>query len=246
MKIGIIGAGNIGGTLARKFAAAGHLVKLATSKGPDDVRELAEKIGATPATAEDAVKDVDVVILSIPFASIPDVSKLFAEVPDNVCVVDTSNYYPMRDQKIVDVEEGKPESVWASEQLGRPVIKAFNAVLAHTLQENGKPPGTPGRIAMPLAGDDVLSKKIVAQLGDEAGFDPVDAGALAESWRQQPGTPAYCTELSVEELRQALAMADKDRAPANRDAVMQEFMQAATPPAHEHVIERNRAISAPH
>jgi len=245
MKIGIIGAGNIGGTLARKFVAAGHMVKLAGAKGPEEVREQAEKIGATPVASTDAVKNVDVIILSIPFASISDVSTLFAEVPATVCVVDTSNYYPMRDQKIADVEQGKPESVWTSEQLGRPVIKAFNAALAHTLAENGQPQGTPRRIAMPVAGDDSSNKTIVEQLVDEAGFDPVDAGTLADSWRQQPGTPAYCTELPTDELRQALAAADKDRAPGNRDAVMEEFMQATTTPTHDHVIERNRAISAP-
>lgn len=244
MKIGIIGAGNIGGALARKFVAAGHMVKLAGAKGPEEVREQAEKIGATPVASTDAVKDVDVIILSIPFASIPDVSTLFADVPATVRVVDTSNYYPMRDQKISDVEQGKPESVWTSEQLGRPVIKAFNAALAHTLAKNGQPQGTPGRIAMPVAGDDTAGKEIVEQLVDEAGFDPVDAGTLADSWRQQPGTPAYCTELPIDELRQALA-ADKDRAPGNRDAVMGEFMQATTPPTHDHIIERNRAISAP-
>lgn len=245
MKIGIIGAGNIGGTLARKFVTAGHQVKLAGSKGPEKIREQAEKIGATPVASLDAVKDVDVVILSIPFASIPDVGALFSDVPAHVCVIDTSNYYPMRDQKIADVEQGKPESVWTGEQLGRPVIKAFNAVLAHTLSANGRPAGADGRIAIPVAGDDSRSKKIAEQLVDEAGFDPVDAGTLAESWRQQPGTPAYCTELPVDKLRLALASADKDRAPANRDAVIEEFMQATTPPTHEHTIERNRAISAP-
>lgn len=245
MRIGIIGAGNIGGTLARKFAAAGHLVKLAGSKGPEQIREQAEKIGASPVASVDAVKDVDVVILSIPFASIPDVGALFADVPAHVCIIDTSNYYPTRDQKIADVEQGKPESVWTSEQLGRPVIKAFNAVLAHTLSANGQPADAHGRIAIPVAGDDSRSKKIAEQLVDEAGFDPVDAGTLAESWRQQPGTPAYCTELQVDKLRLALASADKDRAPANRDAVIEEFMQAATPPTHERTIERNRAISAP-
>jgi len=245
MKIGIIGAGNIGGTLARKFVAGGHSVKLAGAAGPEDIREQAEKIGATPVASADAVKDVDVIIVSIPTASIPDVSALFADVPASVCVIDTSNYYPMRDQKIADIESGKPESVWTSEQLGRSVIKAFNAALAHTLAEKGLPPGAPGRLAMPVAGDDTSRKTMVEQLVDAAGFDPVDAGTLAESWRQQPGTPAYCTELVAEALRQALALADKNRAPANRDAVMNELMQASSPPTHEQVIERNRAISAP-
>lgn len=243
MKIGIIGAGNIGGTLARKFVAAGHTVKLAGAKGPDEVREQAEKIGATPVASSDAVTGVDVIILSIPFARVPQVSGLFVDVPADVCIVDTTNYYPMRDQKIAEVDQGKPESVWTSEQLGRPVMKAFNAALAHTLAENGHPRGAPGRLAMPVAGDDDRCKTIVNQLIDEAGFDPVDAGSLAESWRQQPGTPAYCTELTVEELRLALASADKDRAPDNREAVMKELMEATTPPTHEHIVERNRAIT---
>jgi predicted dinucleotide-binding enzyme len=245
MKIGIIGAGNIGGTLARKLVAAGHAVKLSGSEGPEEIREQAKKIGATAVASADAVKDVDAIIVSIPTASIPDISALFADVPASVCVIDTSNYYPMRDQKIVDIEEGKPESVWTREQLGRPVVKAFNAALAHTLAEKGLLQGTPGRLAMPVAGDDTSSKTIVKQLVEAVGFDPVDAGTLAESWRQQPGTPAYCTELAAGELRQALATADKDRAPTNRDAVMKEFMEASTPPTHERVIERNRAISAP-
>ena len=94
MKIGIIGAGNIGGTLARKFVAAGHSVKLAGSKSPDSIRELAENIGAEPVAAVEAVKDVEVIVLSIPFAKIPEVAGLFSTVPAEVVVIDTSNYYP--------------------------------------------------------------------------------------------------------------------------------------------------------
>lgn len=127
MKIGIIGAGNIGGTLARKFVAAGHIVKLAGSKGPDSIRELAEKIGAEPVTAAAAVEDVEVIVLSIPFAKIPEVAGLFSTVPAEVVVIDTSNYYPQLGTRIPEVEDGKLESVWSSEQLGRPIIKAFNA-----------------------------------------------------------------------------------------------------------------------
>ena len=139
MKIGIIGAGHIGGTLARKLSAGGHAVKLAGSKGPEEVREQAEKIGVVPVASHEAVRDVDVVVLSIPFAMIPGVADLFAHVPAETVVVDTSNYYPMRDGQIAAVDEGKPESVWSSEQLGRPVVKAFNAALARTLAEKGVP-----------------------------------------------------------------------------------------------------------
>lgn len=246
MKVGIIGAGNIGGTIARKLVAAGHSVKLAGSKGPDDIREKAEKIGAKPVASEDAVKDVEVIVLSIPFASIPEVAKLFAEVPKDVVLIDTSNYYPQFGTRIPQVEEGKPESVWSSEQLGRPVVKTFNAALAKTLADGGKPAGAAGRFAMPVAGDDQHAKAVAQQLVDAAGFDPLDAGDLAGSWRQQPGTPAYCTELTVSELRIALASAVKDDAPQKRDALMAEFSGAKTPPSHETIIARNREVTAAH
>ncbi|MGJ7491743.1 NADPH-dependent F420 reductase [Variovorax sp. ZT4R33] len=244
MKIGIIGAGNIGGTVARKLVAAGHSVKLAGAKGPDDIREKAEKIGAQPVPPEDAVKNVEVIVLSIPFASIPEVAGLFADVPAEVVVIDTSNYYPQFGTRISQIEEGRPESVWSSEQLGRPVIKTFNAVLAKTLADGGKPTGAVGRLAMPIAGDDAAAKAVAQQLVDAAGFDPLDAGDLAGSWRQQPGTPAYCTELTTSELRTALASAVKDDAPRHRDALMEEFAGADTPPSHATVIARNRQVTA--
>lgn len=244
MKIGIIGAGNIGGTVARKLAAAGHDVKLAGSRGPEAVRALAEKIGATPVSSQDATRDVEVIVLSIPFARIPDVARLFADVPPGTVVIDTSNYYPMRDGQIAEVDAGKPESVWTSEQLGRPVVKAFNAVLAHTLAENGRPAGSPGRIAIPVAGGDALASKTAQHLVDIAGFDAVDAGGLDSSWRQQPGTPAYCTELPAAELTQALDAANKERAPANRDRLIEEFMGADKPPGHEYIVSRNLAVTS--
>lgn len=133
MKIGVIGAGNIGATLVRKLAASGHEVKLANSKGPDSIRDLAHDLGAVAVSKEQAVRDVEVVVLSIPFARYPDLAGLFSDVPAEVVVIDTSNYYPFRDGTITEVDAGKPESVWVSEQIGRPIIKAWNAVLADTL-----------------------------------------------------------------------------------------------------------------
>ncbi len=245
MNIGIIGAGNIGGTIARKLAAAGHAVKLSGAEGVDEIREKAEKIGATPVEVEDAVKGVDVIIVSIPFGNIPDVASIFADVPANVVVIDTSNYYPQFGVQIAAVDAGKTESVWSSEQLGRRVIKTFNAALAHTLAEKGKPAGAAGRIAIPIAGDDADAKAIASELVEAAGFDPLDAGDLAGSWRQQPGTPAYCTELTLAELQEALEMADKDRAPRNRDVVMEQFMAENGTLSHEKVVARNREVTAP-
>lgn len=246
MKVGIIGAGNIGGTIARKLVAQGHSVKLAASNGADAVRERAEAIGAEPVAAHEAVTDVDIIVLSIPFGRIPDVTSLFADVPDGVVLVDTSNYYPMRDGQITDVDEGKPESVWTSEQLGRPVIKAFNAVLADTLVNHGMPAGTAGRIALPVAGDNPHGKAIVSDLVNSTGFDALDAGSLGDSWRQQPGTPAYCTGLTGSELQVALGVANKESAPDNRDALIQEFMAAGVAPTHETGTTRNRQVNAPH
>ncbi|MBX8544151.1 NAD(P)-binding domain-containing protein [Pseudomonas cichorii] len=244
MKIGIIGAGNIGGTIARKLAAGGHSVKLAGAKGPDDIRDKAAEIGAVPVTTQDVVKGVDVIILSIPYAQIPNVASVFVGVPADVVVIDTSNYYPFRDENIAEVDGGMPESIWSSELLGRPVVKAFNAVLAQTLAEGGTEAGTANRIAIPVAGDDARAKAIACDLVNQTGFDALDAGDLAHSWRQQPGTPAYCTELTLSDLQNALSAADKARAPINRDALIKVFMEAKAPLSHEQIVARNREVTA--
>jgi hypothetical protein len=119
-------------------------------------------------------------------------------------VIDTSNYYPFRDGAIAEVDGGKPESVWVSEQIGRPVVKAWNAVLAATLAERGQPNGASGDIAIPVAGDDPNAKATAMELVGATGFDALDTGSLSDSWRQQPSTPAYCTELTTNELKSAL------------------------------------------
>jgi predicted dinucleotide-binding enzyme len=139
---------------------------------------------------------------------------LFAGVPDNVVVVDTGNYYPQqRDGRIAGIEDGTVESRWVSQQLGRPVVKAFNNIYAEHLLKLGKPSGTPGRIALPVAGDDERAKSVVLRLVDELGFDAVDAGELDDSWRQQPSTPVYAADFDAEGVRRALASASKERKP---------------------------------
>jgi predicted dinucleotide-binding enzyme len=215
MRIGIIGAGQIGGTLARRFTAIGHEVFIANSRGPASLAALAKETGATPVTVEQAARSGDVVVVTIPMKNIPRLPvDLFQGVPDNVVVIDTGNYYPQqRDGRIDPIERGTTESRWVSEQLGRPVVKAFNNIYARHLLEYGKPKGAPGRIALPVAGDDRRAKDIVIRLLDELGFDGVDAGSLDESWRQQPATPVYGTDLDVEGVRKALAAAKLDRSP---------------------------------
>jgi 8-hydroxy-5-deazaflavin:NADPH oxidoreductase len=244
MKIGIIGAGNIGATLASKLAAAGHDVKLANSKGPESLRNLANEIGVRAVTKEDAVSDVDAVILSIPFAKYPDLRQTVSNAAEQTVFIDTSNYYPGRDGAIKEVDDGKPESVWVSEQMGRPVIKAWNALLAATLADNGQPAGSSTRIALPVAGDDPKAVAIAKELVEDSGFTALAAGSLEDSWRQQPGTPAYCTELGLPELKLALDAADKARAPLNRDALMEKFMAPGSQFSHEQIVATNRSMTA--
>jgi len=215
MKIGIIGAGNIGGTLTRRFAVLGHEVFVANSRGPETLKDLAAETGATAVTVERAAQAGDVVIVTIPLRNISSLTAgLFAKTPKNAVVVDTGNYYPQqRDGRIDGIENGMTESRWVEQQLGRPVIKAFNNIYAEHLYKLGRPPGSPGRIALPVAGDDAAAKGIVLRLIDELGFDGVDAGGLDESWRQQPDTPVYATDYDADGVRSALAKASKERKP---------------------------------
>ncbi|CAM3553299.1 NADPH-dependent F420 reductase [Flavobacterium chungbukense] len=243
MKIGIIGTGAIGGTIAKKMAQAGHEVKVNNTDQAEKLEARAEELGATAATLKNVVKDVDVIILSLPTIAIPTLPKdLLAGVPENVIVVDTSNYYPFRDADIEEIKNGKVESIWVSEQLGRPVVKAFNNLLAETLANGGKNSGAEDRIAMAVAGDDPQAKKVIASLVNDAGYDAVDSGRLSESWRHQPGTPAYCTELNEEELKQALSDGVKEAAPSLRDKAIADLSALPSYPSHPEVVEYNRGL----
>lgn len=215
MKIGIIGAGNIGGTLTRRLAALGHSVVVANSRGPETLAGLAAETGATAVPVTEAVKGRDLIIVTIPQKHIQELpAGLFAGIPGNVVVVDTGNYYPrQRDGRIEGIEAGLTESRWVERQLGRPVVKAFNNIYAKHLLEFGRPAGAAGRIALPVAGDDKAAKASVLRLVNELGFDGVDAGGLDESWRQQPGTPVYAADLDAEGVRRALSEANKERSP---------------------------------
>lgn len=130
--------------------------------------------------------------------------------------MDTGNYYPQRDGRIEAIEAGTTESRWVAQQLGRPVVKAFNNIYAQHLLDGGRAPGDPKRIALPIAGDDPAAKAVVLRLLDELGFDGVDAGSLDESWRQQPGTPVYTADRDAQGVRAALAEARRERRPEFR------------------------------
>lgn len=220
MKIGILGTGNIGKTLALKLAAAGHHVKAANSRGPDTIDPAVLATGARAATAADAVKDVDAVILTLPLARLNDVVPLISTLPADTVVIDTSNYYPHRDGTIDAIEAGEAESVWVSRLLGRPIAKAWNCIGASSFEKNGQPAGSPGRIALPVSADRDADRKVAMALVEDTGFTAFDAGSLAASWRQQPGAPTYCTDLTLDELPAALSAAERERLPKRRDLTL--------------------------
>ena len=219
MKIGIIGAGNIGGNLTRRLTALGHDVSVANSRGPHTLTALAEETGATPVRAEEAARGAEVVVVTVPLKAVPDLpSGILDGAADGVAVIDTNNYYPQqRDGRIAAIEdEGRTESRWVEEHLGRPVIKAFNGTYAQDILDRPRPAGDPDRMALPVAGDDGAAKAKVRALIDELGFDTVDAGGIDESWRQQPDTPVYGLRAGVEGVTKALAEASPERPAAFR------------------------------
>ncbi|THA77625.1 NADP oxidoreductase [Streptomyces sp. A0642] len=215
MKIGIIGAGNIGGNLTRRLSALGHEVSVANSRGPQTLTALAEETGATAVTAAEAARGAEVVVVTVPLKAVQALpAGLLDGAAENVAVIDTGNYYPReRDGRIAAIEDGLPESRWTEQQIGHPVIKAFNGTYAQDILTNGRPKGTAGRQALPVAGDDAAAKQKVRDLIDELGFDTVDAGGLDESWRQQPGTPVYGHQGDAEAVEKALASASAERTP---------------------------------
>jgi predicted dinucleotide-binding enzyme len=234
MRIGIIGAGSMGRILARHLAKRSHHVSIANSRGPESLTALAADIGATPVSVVDAVKGGEIVIIAIPTKAVVDLPQaLFANIPSSVIVIDIGNYHPeLRDGRIDAIDQGMLDSQWVAKKIGHPVIKAFNIILAKSLLEKGVPRGTKGRVALSVAGDSSDAKAAVLRLVDDLGFDPVDGGGLDDSWRQQPGTPAYCQDLEAAALRHALAEADRSRIAeyrAEQESRIRRNMAAQTP-----------------
>jgi len=246
MKIGILGVGHIGKTLALKLAQAGHDVVVANSSGPENIDPAVLATGAVAVTSQQAVQDKEVIILSVPLNRIPDIAPLLAGVSQDTTVIDTSNYYPGRDSHIESIEAGMVESLWVEEQLGRPITKAWNAIGSHSLVINGKPAGSPSRIAIPIAADRDIDRDVTIKLVNDTGFDAFDTGSLADSWRQQPGAPAYCTDLTLPEIRAFIDKAEKDRLPKRRDlavaAIMERMSSSTANPDSDFGLRLSRAL----
>lgn len=220
MKIGILGVGNIGKTLALTLAKTGHEVSVANSRGPEMIDREVLATGAKAVTVEQAVFENDVIILSIPLHRIPEIAPLFADIPLEKVVIDTSNYYPNRDNKIESIESGQVESLWIQEQLGHPIAKAWNAIGSDSFAKKGKPIGSPNRIAIPIAADRETDRKVTISLVNDTGFDAIYTGSLNDSWRQQPGSPVYCTDLTLNEIEAVIDTAERERLPKRRDLAL--------------------------
>jgi predicted dinucleotide-binding enzyme len=202
MRVGLIGAGNIGGTLARLFVQAGDQVAVSNSRGPHTLVDLVQELGdnAKAATPEEAAEFGDVVVVSIPVKAIRDlpVASLAGKV-----VIDTNNYYAQRDGQIAEIDD---DTTTSSELLAvhlnnARVVKAFNQLRSGDLAERGLPAGTPDRLAIPIAGDDPDAKKVVAHLVDEIGFDAVDTGPLSSGRFFQPGGQLYGAQVTAGTIR---------------------------------------------
>lgn len=207
MEIGIIGTGHIGSILARDLTKLGHQVSIANSRGPSTLSKIAAETGATAVTVEEAASAKDIVIITVPEVAVP---KLPVDIlaKNKAIIIDTCNYYPARDGQIQEIDNGLADSEWVAKELRHPVIKAFNNIVAPSLDAKGLPAGSSNRIALSISGDDSGSKQIISELINSLGFDVIDNGALSNSWRQHPGTPAYCHDLNAEALKSALMQAD--------------------------------------
>jgi 8-hydroxy-5-deazaflavin:NADPH oxidoreductase len=232
MKIGIIGAGQIGSALVRQYTKTGHEVKMTNASGIEKLKSLEIETGAKAVLLNDVVKDVDVLVISIPSIEIPKLAKALKQsISHDTIIIDTTNYYPIRDGQIEEIEHGMPESVWVSNQLSQPVVKVYNSILAGSLVQSGMPKGSANRVALPISGDNKTCNEIVASLVNDSGFDAWDIGGLSDSWRQQPGSPIYCTDLDLSQLKHNIAKVRRNILPKRRELALQFILKQN--PAHE-------------
>jgi predicted dinucleotide-binding enzyme len=243
MRIGIIGAGNIGRILAERLSRVGHDVSIANSRAPETVDASALSTGATAVWAADATKDADVVIVSVNFGQLPGVAAIVANSPADAIIIDTSNYFPLRDGVIDAVENRQVESEWVQEQYGRPIVKAWNTITTASFRDKAYSTDQTTRIALPIVADSDAQRAVGMRLVEETGFDVFDAGVIADSWRQQPGTPVYTNDLTAGELPAALARAQRDRSALRRDLMMQVYLERIEADGKEPDPERQLALT---
>ena len=207
MHIAVIGAGNIGANAARHFVLAGHEVRIVGSGDAAKLAATAQRIGASPSNAAEAVRGCELAVLAMPWVAR---AAVFAEAGPGAfagkIVLDAMN--PYTDYPATEDLHGRTSSeVVASELPGARVVKALNTLYAALLADGGKPPGDAGRIALPVATDDKAAEALVVALLDAIGFDALDVGALAASRPMEPGQPLYAQSYTLAELRGAIGTA---------------------------------------
>lgn len=243
MKIGIIGAGNIGRILAERLARAGHDVSIANSRAPETVDAAALSTGARAVWAADTTKEANVVIVSVNYGQLPGVAAVVSGAPENAVIIDTSNYFPLRDGEVEGFEDGQIESDWVQKLYGRPIVKAWNNITTASFRDKAYSTDPATRIGLPVAADDDAQRAVGMRLVEETGFDAYDAGGIAESWRQQPGSPVYTNDLTADELPAALARARQDRSPVRRDLMMKIYLERIDADGKEPDPERQLALT---
>lgn len=217
MNIAIIGSGEMGSCLAAMLIKLGHTVSVANSRGP---------------AIEEVVEDKEVIIVSIPQKNIPTLSKRF---PKDAVVIDTGNYYPnLRDGNIPALDQSGIDSLWVQEQLGVPVVKVFNSILATSLKEKS----THKRIALAVSGDDAKAKEVVFKLVEDLGFDHFDIGTIVQSWKQQPGSPIYCRDINLEELKRRVDTMGNDMQAVITQRKADEVLMKTDYPAYLEYLQR--------
>ena len=209
LKIGIIGAGNIGGALATHWAKAGHEVLL-SSRHPDELKSLAQSLGpkARVGTPKEAAEFGDVVLVSVPYKALPEVGRDLAAELEGKIVLDTCNPYPMRDGAMANDARKKGTGVASAEYLpGVRLVRAFNAINHQDLVDEAHRSGAP--VAIPLAGDDPQALAVAQRLVRDAGFEPVVVGPLSRAREFDVGTKVYTRVLTAPELRRELGLPAK-------------------------------------
>ena len=206
MKLGIVGAGYIGRAVARLAVAHGHEVMISNSRHPRTLASATVAIRCNIGFAADAAQFGELTLLAVPFFAIPDLDP--AAFAGRI-VMDACNYYPGRDEAVPALDQA---ATTTSEIVQRQlpdakIVKAWNAILERDIEPDAAPTGTPGRRALPIAGDDAEAKQRVTALFDDLGYDIVDAGPLAEGWRFERAHPAYCVKLDRAGLQAALVRA---------------------------------------
>jgi len=208
MRIGVVGAGMIGSTVAKLWVDAGHEVRLA-SRHPDALQPLVERLGtrASAGTPTDAAAFGEVVMLTVPLAAIPGLARELGPLLAGKIVLDTGNAYEGRDREAAREAVRHPEGSagWAAAQFpGARWVKAFNTVYFKVLEREAH--RDKDRVGIPLAGDDRQALDTAARLVSDAGFDPVIVGPLARGREFEPGTPPYNTGMSGRDLRNLFAL----------------------------------------